>query len=222
MHNSLKVENIVQYDIGLQKLVFLKINAYYCNMDIKDYKDFYIDQDGDIKVSNGLGSEASFITNTNKLNSRYLVANTVDEITKAIKEVAPTYGFFNLPIFKQYSIKTNKNGGIESVKMYIDSNRKIGDIQVLLEGLEFYNNNLITDLYFVSTKEEFINLLKEYNISYQIKEFETYVPILYAIRYSFDSDTRIISNFKVYYVRKELAYQYTNDFIRFYKDNLRF
>ena len=189
-------------------------------MDIKYLKDFYIDQDGDIKASYEF--EGIFVTDTKKLNSKYLLAETINEIEDAINKIAPPYGFVNIPVFRQYAIKTNKEGEVKSIKIYIDSNKTIDDINVLLEGIEFSHNSLMNEFYFVTHKEKFNNFLIKHNLSYKLMEYDTHTPILYSIRYSYDTDIKEISNIKVYYVRNEDAFQYTNDFIQFLKNMFKF
>ena len=60
-------------------------------MDISNYKDYYIDIDGDIKISELNNSselkKSSFITNTNKLNSEYCIAKSIDEIEDVVGSV---------------------------------------------------------------------------------------------------------------------------------------
>ena len=60
-------------------------------MEVKDLKDFYIDLDGDIKASAGDAKTAVFITNSDKPSSQYVMAENIDQIKSAIKQINSDY-----------------------------------------------------------------------------------------------------------------------------------
>ena len=70
-------------------------------MELHNFKDFYIDLNGDVKTNNGEAAE--FITETNKLNSKYIKTESIDEIKKNLSIINPNFEL-DVDILKQYSL----------------------------------------------------------------------------------------------------------------------
>jgi len=194
-------------------------------MEINELNDFYIDLDGDIKAS-VTDKTANFITETDKLNSEYIIAQNLDEIKSAVKEINPG---FNVDIepYKQYSVKRDANGKIRAVKIFMDHTEHIannGDI--ILKGVEFVDNKIYSDYYFLATREIVDDLIKSNNLNYRVMEYDTHEPILYAIKYQLcipgEECAEGVVNFKTYYVKKENAPLYNREFANHLKESLKF
>ena len=133
-------------------------------MKIEDLNDFYIDLDGDIKTSTVEG-KAEFITETDKLNSEYFIAANILEIKLQLKKINPTYDL-DIPVFKQYSLKTDKDKQVKAIKIYVDYN----DVDepetrhILLEGIEFTNNDIFKEYYLTTTIDNIRRIIKEMNL----------------------------------------------------------
>ena len=193
-------------------------------MEIKDLKDFYIDLDGDIKASADMMT-ATFVTDTEKLNSKYIIADNLDQIKDDLKKVRPEFNL-DIEIFKQYAIKTDKNGNIRGIKLFVDYHEVGEGTNILLKGIEFIGDKIFTDYYFTGTKEAVAKLIEDNKLVYKVMDYETHSPILYAIKYEMPipgkETANGVVNFKTYYVKNEMANMYNNEIASFAKENLRF
>ena len=187
-------------------------------MEIKDLNDFYIDLDGDIKASNKTHDRAVFVTNTDKPDSEYIIAKSVDEIKEALNEVNPTFEL-DIEIFKQYSIKRDKDNNVISVKIFADNTDKIDNLDVVLVGYEISPTNVIRDYYFIGNISDVNNFIRKNQINYIVQEYETHKHFLYSIKY--DQSNKII-NFKTYYIVNQNIMYYTGEMIPHIKKSLRF
>jgi hypothetical protein len=220
---TLTHENSDRYGIGL--LVFLKFFSYYCNMEIKELHDFYIDLDGDIKATIN-DTTASFITETNKLNSEYIIAANLDDIKNIVREINPGFNVDITPL-KQYSVKRDADGVLKAVKIFMDHTEvTTNGSDIILKGVEFVGNKIYSDYYFLATPETVAKLIKDNNFSYRVTEYDTHEPILYSIKYqlcvSGEDCAEGAVNFKTYYVKKEAAPMYNRDFAKHLKESLKF
>jgi hypothetical protein len=127
-------------------------------MEIIDYNDFYIDLDGDIKVSFS-ENVAKFITNVSKndkLNSEYFLAKNPNEILDKVKSINPSVDYDSVGLFKQYSLKFDNNNELKSIKIYYDYNWLADSLTYLLLGYNVSENNIESEFYFTGE----IRLLK--------------------------------------------------------------
>jgi hypothetical protein len=194
-------------------------------MEINELNDFYIDLDGDIKTST-TNKTANFVTKTDKLNSEYIIAQNLDEIKTAVKDINPGFNV-NIEPFKQYSVKRDAQGKIRAVKIFMEYTEHItnkGDI--ILKGVEFVGNKIYSEYYFLATREIIDDLIKSNNLNYKVMEYDTHEPILYAIKYQFcipgQECTEGVVNFKTYYIKKENAPLYNREFANHLKETLKF
>jgi hypothetical protein len=194
-------------------------------MEINDLQDFYIDLDGDIKATVS-DTTALFITKTNKLNSEYKVALDINEIKDAINKINPRFNVDIKP-FRLYSLKHDVNGSLKSVKVFVDYTEHITDGgEIILKGIEFIDNKIYSDHYFIATPETVDKIIKENNLNYKVEKYDTHQPILYSIKYQLCvSDEDCVEgamNFKTYYVKTEGAPLYNRDFANHLKEILKF
>jgi exo-beta-1,3-glucanase (GH17 family) len=187
-------------------------------MEVKDLKDFYIDLDGDIKASAGDAKTAVFITNSDKPSSQYVMAENIDQIKSAIKQINSDYDL-DFEIYKQYSVKCDKDGNVVSIKIWSDSNNRINDLDTVLVGHEISYDNVVRDYYFTGSIESVNTLIQSSDLNYEIKEFDTHKHFLYSIKYDISNN---ILNFKTYYILNEHAMYYTNEMIPHLKKILTF
>jgi hypothetical protein len=187
-------------------------------MEIKDLKDFYIDLDGDVKATNGNSNIAMFVTDTNKLNSEYIIANDLDEIKELLSEINPLFEL-DIEIFKQYSIKRDKNGNTIGIKIYVDNNDQVDNLNMLLTGYDITSDSVTRDYYFTASTDAVNEFIEKNKLVYEIKEYETHKHFLHSVKY--DINNKII-NFKTYYIVNENSVYYTNEMIPHLKKVLRF
>lgn len=187
--------------------------------DVSLLKDFYVDLEGDIKAVTD-EFVCTFITTNDKLNSKYLFAENIEEIKDAIKKINPGF-VLDINIFKEYSVKTNNNGEIKAIKIFADSNNhQENNMELVLTGFELFIDKIIKDEYFLSNEDDIKNYINTHFSLYEYKNYETHKPILYSIKSDITTGTLI--NFKTYYVRNENAMYYNKDMVNILKQTLRF
>jgi hypothetical protein len=187
-------------------------------MEIKNLKDFYIDLDGDVKTTNGNSNIAMFVTETNKPNSSYIVADNISEIKNQLNEINPLFDL-DIEIFKQYSIKNDKDGNMVSIKIYADNADLVDNLNMILIGYDITANDVTRDYYFTASTEAVNAFIQKHNINYVIQEYDTHKHFLHSVKY--DKSNNVI-NFKTYYIVNENAIYYTNEMIPHLKKSLRF
>ena len=185
---------------------------------ITDYKDFYIDLDGDVKATINNG-ESVFITETDKLNSKYFIAETKEEITNLLSKINPSF-VIDIPILKQYSLKYDKNNNLKSIKVWVNIVEVSEGYEVIAGAFEIMKDKIIKETFFIASKEQIENYIEKNKLYYRIFEFETHIPILYSIKY--DINTNNCNQFKTYYVRNEVKDYYTLQIANFIKNSLTF
>lgn len=191
-------------------------------MDLNNYKDFYIDLDGDIKASvNTNETTAKFITTNTKPNSDYVIAKTIDELLTQIKKFDPNFNNKELELFKQYAIKTDSNGTPIGIKIYANYNPSIiTTFNYIILGYDINHNGILgIDFYFTAPINDVKIFIKQTPLNYDIKEFETHKPILYSIKRNLDGE---LINFKTYYFSNDQVNLFTNNIIMELKKNLMF
>lgn len=187
-------------------------------MEIKDLKDFYIDLDGDVKTTSGNSNIAMFVTDTNKPNSEYIVADNIDQIKGQLNKINPLFDL-DIEIFKQYSIKTDKDGNIIGIKIYADNTDHVDNLNMILTGYDIRANEVTRDYYFTAPIEAVNQFIEKHKLSYVIQEYDTHKHFLYSVKYD---NTNNVINFKTYYIINENEIYYTNDMIPHLKKVLRF
>ena len=187
-------------------------------MEVKDLKDFYIDLDGDIKASSTDSKKAMFITNTDKPNSQYIIADNIDQIKVAINKINPDFNL-DFGVYRQYSVKTDNDGNVVSIKVWSDGDNKVNDLDVILIGHEISYDEVSRDYYFTGSSDSINNLTQSLNLNYTLREFETHKHFLYSIKY--DTSNKVL-NFKAYYILNEHAMYYSNEMVPHLKKILRF
>lgn len=186
-------------------------------MTIQDFKDFYIDLDGDVKASTG-DHLATFVTDTDKLNSKYLMAESVDEIKEQLKKVNPDFAL-DIDVFKQYSVKTDKAGDLKGIKLYMDFDNENDGIHYLILGLDISADGVQKDYYFTADRDTVNRKIAEKALKYEVQDYDTHTPVLYSIK--MDKDDQVI-NFKTYYVTKDMAMFYNESIASVLKQFLKF
>ena len=187
-------------------------------MEIKDLKDFYIDLDGDVKTTNGNSNIAMFVTDTNKPNSEYIVADNINQIKEKLNEVNPLFDL-DIEVFKQYSIKNDKDGNIVGVKIYADNTDRVDNLNMILTGYDIRVNEVTRDYYFTASIDAVNEFIQKHKLNYVIQEYDTHKHFLYSVKY--DNSNNVI-NFKTYYIVNENAIYYTSEMIPHLKKVLRF
>ena len=187
-------------------------------MEVKNLKDFYIDLDGDIKASTTNTKKSIFITETTKPNSEYIIADNIEQIKDSVSKINSEFKL-DFDFYRQYSVKTDKNGDVVSIKIWGDSNEVINGVNVILIGYEIGYNDVIRDYYFTGSIDSVKNIINENNLNYEIKEFDTHKHFLYSIKYD---QSNSVLNFKTYYIVNDNAIYYTNEMIPHLKTMLRF
>jgi hypothetical protein len=185
-------------------------------MELHNFKDFYIDLNGDVKANNG--EVAEFITETNKLNSKYIKTESIDEIKKNLSNINPNFEL-DVDILKQYSLKYNTNEELCGIKLYVDYSDNLDGLDMVLMGLDITKNNIDKDYYFLSDIHSVNNFISKHNLNYEIKEFETHQPVLYSVKYNVKNE---IINFKTYYVINENSSKYDKKNCLLIKSILKF
>lgn len=185
---------------------------------VSELKDFYIDLDGDIKAATG-EFVCTFVTETNKLDSKYVFAQTMDEIKDAVKLVNPSF-VLDINVFKQYSVKTNKQGEIKAIKVFTDYADAHDGLDMILMGIELNGKTITKDFYFFANEVDVNKFIQDNNLVYQVMKYDTHTAVLYSVKY--DMDTNNVINFKTYYVPNETAVLYTKGITVALKESLRF
>ena len=187
-------------------------------MEITDLKDFYIDLDGDVKASSNNSKTAMFVTDTDKPNSEYIIANSIDEIKELLNEINPLFEL-DVEIFRQYSVKRDKNGNTIGIKIYADNTDRLDDLDMVLTGFDITANQVIRDYYFTGDINAINAFIEKNKLTYEVKEYDTHKHFLYSVKY--DTNNNIV-NFKTYYIVNEHAIYYTNEMVPHLKKILRF
>jgi hypothetical protein len=187
-------------------------------MEITDFKDFYIDINGDVKATVD-ANVAKFLTTTDKLNSEYLQANTLDELRDKISEINTEFVLDETKALRQYSIKTDIDGNLIGIKVYYDYNKTDGDINYVLMGYDITSTNIDVDHYFVAPIEAVNALIESNKLVYEIKNYETHQPFLHSIK---KNESGQIINFKTYYALNENIRVYNQSIIPALKQTLKF
>ncbi len=187
-------------------------------MEITDFKDFYIDLNGDVKASTG-DKKAIFLTTSEKFNSQYLITNDINELQSKIHDVNATFDVKDKPVFKQYSIKTDQNDNVVGIKIYADYNDNQDGLKFILIGYDITSLGVEVDYYFLGNVDLVTELIKKHNLIYEIKTFDTHAPFLFSIKK--DENGNVI-NFKTYYGLKTEMHFYSEEFIPTLKNTLRF
>ncbi len=187
-------------------------------MEIKDLKDFYIDLNGDIKATMDNTNSSVFLTETNKSNSEYFIADNIDQIKNAIKKINPNF-ILDFDVYKQYSVKYDRNSDVTGIKIWSDNNDIVDDLKMVLTGYDITEDNVLRDFYFVAPINIINNFIKKNKLVYEVKEFDTHKHFLYSVKYDEDNT---IKNFKSYYIKNDLAIYYTTDMIPQLKKTLSF
>jgi hypothetical protein len=188
-------------------------------MEITDFKDFYIDLNGDVKASINDNGIAKFLTTNSKSNSQYFVANNFNELKERIHDVNLMFELQNKNLLKQYAIKTDVNGNVTGIKVYGDYENTQNGLNFILIGYDITPLGYENEFYFIAE----IDVVKEFIIKntlvYEIKEYETHKPFLFSIKKNEQGD---IINFKTYYALNENVILYSKGIIPNLKQNLKF
>jgi hypothetical protein len=180
-------------------------------MEITDFKDFYIDLNGDVKASiNNDNSVAKFLTTTDKPNSQYLVADNIEQLKDEIANINSMFDISDKKIFKQYSIKTDNSGNVVGIKVYGDYSKNTGGFDYILIGYDINSLAHEEDLYFMGSIESVNNFIEENSLVYEIKKFDSHLPYLYSVKRNEKGE---IINFKTYYSIIDNVKIYTSQII---------
>ena len=179
-------------------------------MEITDFKDFYIDLNGDVKASTGDNNFAKFLTTTEKLNSQYYLIDNIDDLQSRVQDINAMFNILDKPVFKQYAIKTDEHENIVGIKIYADYLNNDDNLNFVIIGYDITSLGFDVDYYFTGSVTAVNDLIKKYNLTYEIKEFETHAPFLFSIKK--DNEDNVI-NFKTYYGLKENISFYSESMI---------
>jgi hypothetical protein len=180
-------------------------------MEITDFKDFYIDLDGDVKAStNDENSVAKFLTTTEKLSSQYFVAETIEELKEKIQDINYMFDVSDKNLLKQYSIKSDNNGNVVGVKVYGDYSEKNDELEYILIGYDINSLGYEKDFYFMGSVDAVNRFIKKNSLVYEIKKFDTHLPYLYSVKKNENGE---IINFKTYYSVIDNVQIYTNKIV---------
>jgi hypothetical protein len=188
-------------------------------MEITDFKDFYIDLNGDVKASINDNSVAKFLTTTEKLNSQYFVAETFNELQERVHDVNAMFDLSDKNLLKQYSIKTDNNGDNIGIKVYGDHDGNQDGFNFILIGYDINSLGYEIDFYFMGSVDNVNEFIKKNSLVYEIKQFETHEPFLFSVKKNENGE---ITNFKTYYVIKENVMLYTKGIVPNLKQTLKF
>ena len=187
-------------------------------MEIKDLKDSYIDLDGDVKATSNNSKIAVFVTDTDKPMSEYRIADKINEIKELLNELNPLFEL-DIEIYKQYSIKKDKDNNIVGIKVYTNNEDSTDGLNMVLTGYDITVNSVIRDYYFIASIDAVNNFISKHNLNYEVKQYDTHKPFLYSVKY--DKDNKIV-NFKTYYIINEHAIYYTSEMVPHLKKVLKF
>jgi hypothetical protein len=188
-------------------------------MEITDFKDFYIDLNGDVKASISDNSVARFLTTTDKPNSQYFVADNFNELQERVHEVNAMFDLSDKNLLKQYSVKTDVNGNVIGIKLYGDHDSNQDGFDYILIGYDITSLGYETDFYFMASVGDVNNFIKKKSLVYEIKQFETHEPFLFSVKKNENGE---ITNFKTYYAIKENVILYTKGIVPNLKQTLKF
>ena len=177
-------------------------------MEITDFKDFYIDLNGDVKATVE-ANVAKFLTTKDKLNSEYLLANLFIELRDKVSDINAQFELDSDKVLRQYSLKTDIDGNVNGIKVYYDYNNIDGDINYVLMGYDITSTKIDVDYYFLAPVDAVKAFIETNNLVYEIKSYDTHQPFLYSVKKNESGD---IINFKTYYA--------LNDNVRFYDQNV--
>lgn len=188
-------------------------------MDITDFKDFYVDLNGDVKATLDSSSKAKFLTTMDKLDSEYLIAPNFDVLRNKVISINPSFDLSKDMLLKQYSVKTNKESDVKGIKVYYDHNKKEGDFNYTLIGYDITNSDYVIDYYFTAPISAVNEFIENEGLVYEIKTFKTHSPFLYSIKRNVKNE---LINFKTYYVLNDFVDIYIENIIRHIKSYLKF
>ena len=185
-------------------------------MDIKNLNDFYIDLNGDIKSGNG--EKAEFLTTKDKLNSKYIKAEDINEIKEHLFKINPNF-VLDFEVLRQYSLKYDSNNNLVGIKLYVDNNFKLDNLEINLIGFDITSDKVEKDYYFIDNIDNLNLILNNNNINYIIHNFETHKQILYSVKYNENNN---VINFKTYYVINDSVNYHTKEIYTLMKSSLKF
>lgn len=188
-------------------------------MEITDFKDFYIDLNGDVKASIDDNRVAKFLTTSDKPNSQYFVAENFNELQNRVHEVNAMFDLSDKNLLRQYSIKTDNIGNVTGIKVYGDYDSNQDGFNYILIGYDITSLGYETDFYFIASVEDVNKFIQKNSLVYGIKKFESHQPFLYSIKKNENGE---ITNFKTYYAINENVTLYTNGIVPSLKQNLKF
>lgn len=193
------------------------------SMELTDFKDFYIDLNGDVKVSSNKNNNvAKFLTTTDKPSSEYLIADTIEQLKNEVGNINLMFDFSDKNLFKQYSIKTDGSGNIVGIKVYGDYNKNVDGLNYILIGYDINSLGYDEDLYFMASIENVKSFIEKNSLVYEIKKFDTHLPYLYSVKKNAKGE---VVNFKTYYSVIDNVKIYTSQFvpsIELMKQNFKF
>lgn len=170
-------------------------------MNLTDLKDFYIDLNGDVKAGTD-DHNAKFITDTDKLNSEYKLAETEEDIMTQARSILPSYQKTFPNILRQYAVKTDKDGTVKGIKVYAGVIIPAGDLTTVVIGDDISSNGIEKDYYYSGSVDAMKALIQQRGFAYEIQTVENHTPVLCSIKLSVNNE---IINFKVYYVTNDRA-----------------
>lgn len=178
-------------------------------MDLSNTYDFYIDIDGDMKVSvMGQNMVCEYVDNNEKLDSHYFIATEFDTIKEMVNDINPDFDM-DFEVFSQYAVKYDKQKNKRGVKIYTDCEDIRDNFVMVLLGYEIYPDRILKDYYFFGEMGTVKEYIKKHNINYTIQEFDTHQPILYSVKFQ---DNQIV-DFKTYYVLNRMVRIYNPQFL---------
>lgn len=188
-------------------------------MEITDFKDFYVDLNGDVKASIGDTKHAKFLTTEEKFNSEYFFANSFEELQNEVYNVNTMFDISDKMVFKQYAIKTDSNGNVMGIKIYCDYLNNSGGLNFILVGYDITSVGVETEYYFIGNINTVNKFIIDNKLNYEIKDFETHSPFLFSVK---RDEANKISNFKTYYTLKDTVNLISYDIIAKMKESMKF
>lgn len=187
-------------------------------MEITDFKDFYIDLNGDVKATVE-SNVAKFLTTKDKLNSEYQLTNIFTELHDKVSAINTEFELDLEKVLRQYSLKTDIDGNINGIKVYYDYNNVDGEINYVLMGYDITSTSIDVDYYFLAPIEAVKSFIESNKLVYEIKSYETHKPFLYSVK---KNEMGEIINFKTYYALNENVRFYDQNVIPALKQTLKF
>lgn len=176
-------------------------------MEITDFKDFYIDLDGDVKASFDSRKLAKFITTKEKADSEYFFAESFNHLQKRIHEINSMFDPTDKKLLTQFALKMDANGNVVGIKVYGDYQKNENGLEYVLIGYDINSIGFDVEYYFMGSQEHVNQFIQENSLNYDIKNFETHTPFLYSVKKNESGD---IINFKSYYAINSDVRLYTN------------